>query len=116
RHDDLVGELEVLTAEQPLRERLYAQHMLALYRSGRQADALRVYQRARAFLVDELGLEPSPALQRLERGILNHDPSLQTPTGTAERNGLHAPPAAQHLPSTESRPPSTQRPARPNPG
>ena len=62
RHDDLVGELEVLVAEHPLRERLYAQQMLALYRSGRQADALRVYQRARAVLVEELGLEPSPAL------------------------------------------------------
>ncbi len=87
RHDDLVGELEVLLAEHPLRERLYAQQMLALYRSGRQADALRVYQRARAVLVEELGLEPSPGLQRLERGILNHDPSLQTPSGTAHRNG-----------------------------
>ena len=63
-----------------------AQQMVALYRSGRQADALRAYQRARAVLVDELGLEPSPALQRLERGILNHDPSLQSSAGTAHRN------------------------------
>jgi DNA-binding SARP family transcriptional activator/ABC-type branched-subunit amino acid transport system substrate-binding protein/streptogramin lyase len=102
RHDDLVGELDVLVAEHPLRERLYAQQMLALYRSGRQADALRAYQQARSLLVDELGLEPSPALQRLEGGILNHDPSLQTPTGTAQRNGVHRP-AAADSPKEESR-------------
>ena len=87
RHEHLVGELEVLVAEHPLRERLWAQQMVALYRSGRQADALRAYQRARTVLVDELGLEPSPALQRLERGILNHDPSLQSSAGTARRDG-----------------------------
>ena len=90
RQDDLVGELEVLVAQHPLRERLHAQRILALYRSGRQAEALRAYQRARAVLVEELGLEPSPALQRLERGILNHDASLQTPAGTAHRNGARA--------------------------
>ena len=87
RQDDLVGELEVLVAQHPLRERLHAQRILALYRSGRQAEALRAYQQARTVLVEELGLEPSPALQRLERGILNHDASLQTPAGTAHRNG-----------------------------
>ena len=103
RHDDLVGELEVLLAEHPLRERLYAQQMLALYRSGRQADALRVYQRARAVLVEELGLEPSPGLQRLERGILNHDPSLQTPSGTAHKNGI-AYPAAPAAAEAKTRP------------
>ena len=102
-HDDLVGQLEVLLAEHPLRERLYAQQMLALYRSGRQADALRVYQRARAVLVEELGLEPSPGLQRLERGILNHDPSLQTPSGTAHRNGI-AFPAASDASEAKTRP------------
>ena len=67
RHDDLVGELEVLVAQHPLRERLHAQRILALYRSGRQAEALRAYQQARTLLVEELGLEPSPALQRLNR-------------------------------------------------
>ncbi len=71
----LVGELEALVAEHPLRERLWADLMLALYRSGRQADALRAYQRARAVLLDELGLEPGGELRRLEAAILSHDPS-----------------------------------------
>ncbi len=60
RQDDLVGELEVLVAQHPLRERLHAQRILALYRSGREAEALRAYQRARAVLVEELGLEAEP--------------------------------------------------------
>src|SRR5919109_2135269 len=79
RHGQLVSELEQLVAEHPLRERLRAQLMLALYRSGRQADALAVYQRARRTLVDELGIEPSETLRRLERAILAHDPSLNAP-------------------------------------
>ncbi len=65
RHAELVGELEPLVAEYPLRERLRAQLMLALYRSGRQAEALQAYQDARSALVDELGIEPSPALSQL---------------------------------------------------
>jgi predicted ATPase/DNA-binding SARP family transcriptional activator len=77
RHGQLVGELEGLVAEHPLRERLRAQLMLALYRSGRQADALAVYQRARRTLVDELGIEPTESLRQLERAILAHDPSLE---------------------------------------
>ncbi|HET7744985.1 MAG TPA: BTAD domain-containing putative transcriptional regulator [Gaiellaceae bacterium] len=76
RHRDLIGELDALSAEHPLRERLCAQHMLALYRSGRQADALDVYQRARAALVDELGIEPGAALRDLQQAILNQDPAL----------------------------------------
>jgi predicted ATPase/DNA-binding SARP family transcriptional activator len=76
RHGQLIAELEQLVAEHPLRERFRAQLMLALYRSGRQADALAVYQRARKTLVDELGIEPSEALRKLERAILAHDPSL----------------------------------------
>jgi predicted ATPase/DNA-binding SARP family transcriptional activator len=83
RHGQLVGELERLVAEQPLRERLRAQLMLALYRSGRQADALAVYQRARRTLVDELGIEPGEALRKLERAILAHDPSLNVPQSRA---------------------------------
>jgi len=79
RHGQLVGELELLVAEHPLRERFRAQLMLALYRSGRQADALAVYQRARRTLVDELGIEPSESLRQLERAILAHDPSLNAP-------------------------------------
>jgi DNA-binding SARP family transcriptional activator len=76
RHAQLVPELEALLAEHPLREGLRAQIMLAQYRAGRQAEALEQYQRARRTLVDELGIEPSPALQELEKAILQHDPSL----------------------------------------
>ena len=71
---DLVGELRALVAEHPLRERLRAQLMLALYRGGRQADALEVMREGRRLLVDELGLEPGPELRRLEGMILAHDP------------------------------------------
>jgi YVTN family beta-propeller protein len=76
-HGELVGELEALVAEYPLRERLRAQLMLALYRSGRQTEALAAYQDARRMLTEELGLEPSDELQQLERAILVHDPLLQ---------------------------------------
>ena len=79
RDAQLVSELETLVRERPLRERLRGQLMLALYRSGRQADALEVYRRGRVALVDELGLEPSPELQQLERQILTHDPALRAP-------------------------------------
>ncbi len=77
RHADLVGELEALVAEHPLRERLRGQLMLALYRSGRQAEALERYQDARRVLTEELGLEPSAALKDLQRAILGQDPALQ---------------------------------------
>ena len=76
RHADLVAELEALVAQHPLRERLRAQLMVALYRSGRQAEALRVYHETREVLVEELGLEPGRALQRLERAVLVQDPAL----------------------------------------
>jgi DNA-binding SARP family transcriptional activator len=76
RHADVVGELERLVAEHPLRERLYGRLMLALYRSGRQAEALTVYRNGRAFLVDQLGIEPSKALHDLEGAILRQDPAL----------------------------------------
>jgi DNA-binding SARP family transcriptional activator len=73
----LVGELEALIAEHPLRERLRGQLILALYRGGRQAEALEVYRETRRVLADELGLEPSPELRELERAILQHDPALR---------------------------------------
>ena len=76
RHAQLVAELEVLCEEFPVYERFRGQHMLALYRSGRQAEALRAYQKTRTYLAEELGLEPSAQLQELERAILNQDPSL----------------------------------------
>ena len=77
RHGDLVPEVEALVSEQPLRERLRGQLMLALYRTGRQADALVAYRCAQRQLRDELGLEPGRALQDLERAILNQDPALE---------------------------------------
>jgi predicted ATPase/DNA-binding SARP family transcriptional activator len=75
-HAGVVGELERLTAEHPLRERLWGQLVLALYRCGRQADALRAYQDARRHLVDELGIEPGSELRRLEAAVLAQDPAL----------------------------------------
>ncbi len=73
RHAEVIGELEAMVAEQPLRERFRGQLMLALYRAGRQAEALRSYQQGRQLLVDELGLEPSPALQQLHGAILRQE-------------------------------------------
>jgi DNA-binding SARP family transcriptional activator/ABC-type transport system substrate-binding protein len=78
-HARLVGELDALVSEHPLRERLLAQLMLALYRSGRQADALERYRQARRRLVDELGIEPGQAVRELERAILAQDPALDAP-------------------------------------
>jgi DNA-binding SARP family transcriptional activator len=83
-HRELVPELEQLTAAYPLRERLRGQLILALYRAGRQADALRVYQETRRALVDELGILPSPALQELERAILLQDPALEAKPPTPD--------------------------------
>src|SRR5205823_5198281 len=93
RHAELVAELERLVAEHPLRERLRGQLMLALYRAGRQAEALEAYQATRRALVDELGIEPSPALQELEKAILRQDPALALATELAapERSILVAP-------------------------
>jgi DNA-binding SARP family transcriptional activator len=76
RHADLIGELEPLVAEHPLRERLRAQLMQALYRSGRQAEALEAYQNARGALTDGLGIEPGHELQELQQAILRQDPEL----------------------------------------
>jgi DNA-binding SARP family transcriptional activator len=81
QHSLVVGELEMLTSRHPTHERIHQRLMLALYRCGRHADALAVYARARRTLVDELGLEPSPALRDMERAILRHDDSLQAGQG-----------------------------------
>ena len=79
RHAELAEELDALAAQHPTRERLRGQQMLALYRCGRQADALRAYGDARRHLIDELGIEPGPALRRLEQAILEQDPELGAP-------------------------------------
>jgi DNA-binding SARP family transcriptional activator len=77
RHNELVGELEALVSKHPLREHFRGLLMLALYRAGRQAEALESYQAARSILVNELGIEPSQPLQELERAILQHDVTLE---------------------------------------
>src|SRR5215217_4659690 len=87
-HPLVVAELEQLAAEHPSRERLVGLLMLALYRCGRQTDALEVYTRGRQRLDEELGLEPSPELQRLQEAILRHDPSLEV-DGSVDH--VHAP-------------------------
>jgi DNA-binding SARP family transcriptional activator len=91
RHAEMVPELEGLVREHPLRERLRGQLMLALYRCGRQADALEVYRTGRRLLDEELGLKPDDELQRLEKAILNHDPSLESPVVA----GVNRPSVAQ---------------------
>jgi DNA-binding SARP family transcriptional activator len=78
-HGDLVAELEGLVEHHPLRERLWAQLMLALYRSGRQADAVSTYRRAHRALADELGIEPGSQLRDLQRAILAQSPALDQP-------------------------------------
>jgi YVTN family beta-propeller protein len=85
RHADVVAELEALVAQHPLRERLRAQLMVALYRCGRQADALEAYQQARRVLLDELGVEPGPALRELQAAILRQDPELAPAPGAWPR-------------------------------
>jgi len=102
RQEQVLGELNVLVREHPLRERLRAQQMLALYRADRQAEALDAYAAARHTLVDDLGIEPSEALQRLQQAILRHDPSLEKPTGTAGVKGLE--PGALAPPTPASSP------------
>ena len=93
RDADLVGELRALVAEHPLRERLRGHLMVALYRSGRQAEALEVMREGRRMLVDELGIEPGPELRQLEGMILAHDPELdaERPSPSRRRRRCRAP-------------------------
>ena len=93
RHRDVIGEIEVLAARHPLRERLHRLLILALYRDGRQAEALSAYERFRRTLDDQVGIEPSPALKQLQRQILNQDPGLEPPAQepfVRARRGLRA--------------------------
>jgi predicted ATPase/DNA-binding SARP family transcriptional activator len=98
RAGDVVGELEALCREHPLRERLWALRMTALYRAGRQADALRAYAEARRILVDELGVDPGPELQRLEAMVLAHHRDLQGPSPAS-----HGQESTGNLPATLTR-------------
>ncbi len=112
RHAAVVGELGALVAAHPLRERPRAQLMLALYRCGRQAEALEAYQSARRLLADELGIDPGTELQRLERAILHQDPGLawQAAGGTTasrpSRPGAVAPPRSDPAETLEVSGPS----------
>jgi len=84
RHRELLDLLDGLVAEHPLRERFHAQRMLALYRAGRQADALAAHQQLRGVLADELGLDPSSEVQALELAIIQQDPSIAAPAEPAK--------------------------------
>lgn len=88
RHRELIGELKSLIIAHQMHEWFHAALMLALHRSGRRAEALEVYQRLRRFLSEELGLEPSSDLQRLQRAVLTADPSLGLPPQTTPRWGV----------------------------
>ena len=90
RHRELIGELEALVFEHPLRERLRCHLMVALYRSGRQAEALAAYRAARHALSEELGLEPGGELRQLEQAILRQDPRLDAAGGRAGPGGPEA--------------------------
>ena len=86
-HRELVAPLRSAVAANAFRERLWGQLMLALYRSGRQADALEAFQEARRVLADELGLEPGPELRRLQEAILAHDPAIAAVSAAGSRRG-----------------------------
>ena len=95
RHGEVIAELDALIAEHPLRERLHAQRMLALYRAGRQAEALEAYRRARTLLVEQIGVEPGPALRELHAAILVQDPAL-SPGEALSRTAPQPPRARRH--------------------
>jgi DNA-binding SARP family transcriptional activator/Tfp pilus assembly protein PilF len=102
RHDELIGELKTLAIAHPLRESVHGQLMLALHRSGRQAEALDAYRVLRRATVDELGVEPGPAIQALQASVLNADPSLAMPG---------PPPPARVRAPADGRPAPRQLPA-----
>jgi YVTN family beta-propeller protein len=100
---ELVGELRDLVGHHPLRDRLRVQLMLALYRAGRQAEALEVYQNFRRALSEELGLEPGPGLQQLELAILNRDPGLDLPAGAKAPRAIKPPSVPSGTPARRRR-------------
>lgn len=97
QHRELIPELERLVGTEPLRERFRAQLILALYRAGRQADALAAYRDARSYLNEQLGIEPTIELQQLERAILQHDPSLAAPPNSSSPSIVRRPRARRSL-------------------
>ena len=103
RHGDVTGELEALCQRHPLRERLWELSMLALYRAGRQADALRAFADARTALVEELGLDPGPGLKELEARVLAQDPGARR----AARGPRGRPPLPDRRSATCARPLTT---------
>src|SRR4051812_2569790 len=100
RHADVIGELEQLVTEQPLREHFHAQRMLALYRSGRQSEALAAYRDARTGLVEQIGVEPGAELRALHEQVLGQDPALDLPA------------APEPVPALAPRPPPRRRTRR----
>ena len=109
RYAELTGELEALVAEHPLRERLRGQLMLALYRSGRQAEALDAYQAARRALVDELGIEPGRELRELHQRILNQDPALDLSPEVEQNLASLSPPRLRRMRGCFRRPSPVKR-------
>ena len=102
RHAEVIGELDALAAEHPLREHVHGQRMLALYRCGRQSEALEAYRDARTSLVEEIGVEPGAGLRQLHEGILAQDPALDLPTTRCRARGLE-PAAAATRPAPADR-------------
>jgi DNA-binding SARP family transcriptional activator/RecA/RadA recombinase len=104
KHADLVGELTGLIAESPLRERLRGQLMVALYRSGRQAEALEVYRAARRTMIEELGIEPNEWLRQLERAILTSDPGFVAAAATSRSIAVRLAPSNAVAPEVPTSP------------
>ena len=114
RHAEAVAELEAMVEARPLRERRWGQLIVASYRCGRQADALRAYQRCRTVLAEELGLEPGPELRRLEAAVLAQDPSLDwRPAAVSAESGPAGPAPTRVQPGRAERPPAFPPPAEP---
>ena len=109
RHTEVIGELDGLVADHPLRESVHAQRMLALYRSGRQAEALEAYRVARAALVDQIGVEPGGELRRLHEQILVQDPALDLPAVEGPREEAAAGGATGAAPPTTAAPSTSTR-------
>jgi DNA-binding SARP family transcriptional activator len=104
RHEEVVPHLQGLITAFPLRERLHEYLMLALYRCGRQADALAAYQGVRRILIDELGVEPGPGLQLLQQRILVRDPQLGATAAPGPAGPGHPPPAVVTAPAGRAAP------------